>query len=54
MNETKGSRLLEKLKNDPEKYLRNKKFRLLLQEYFDSLSKDALREALRDSREAFV
>ena len=45
MDETIGLRLIEDLKNDPEKFCHDgKKSYQLLQEYFNGLSKDTLRE----------
>jgi len=43
MNETIGLKLIEDLKNDPEKFCKGEKSYQLLQEYYNGLSKDTLR-----------
>jgi len=46
MDETIGLKLIEELKDDPEKFRKERKSYQLLQEYFKGLSKETLRELL--------
>lgn len=48
MNETTGLRLIEKLKEDTERFRKEGGAYLLLQEYFDGFSKETLRDLLRN------
>lgn len=48
MNETTGLRLIEKLKEDTERFCKEGGAYLLLQEYFDGFSKETLRDLLRN------